>query len=136
MVEIDKYITENGIIKAPNVPDEKIVNEAEKRLGINFGPQLKEYLIKYGFLSFKFSELYGINSNQKMESDLISQTEYLHKYYPKTDKYIAIENQGEGDYFLVADDDDIYEYDTDLDELSKCNMSLFEYIVSRFDSIR
>lgn len=61
---------------------------------------------------------------------------YLHKYYPVTNKLIAIENQGEGDYYLVDDDDNVFEYDSEIDELINLHMKLNDYIVSRFESIR
>ena len=66
---------------------------------------------------------------------MITQSVYLHKYFPVTSNLIAIENQGEGDYFLVDNDDNVFEYDSELDELTDCGMKLNEYILSRFESV-
>ena len=44
--------------------------------------QLREYLLSYGYLASGSVELYGINSRQKMDSDMIRQTRYLHEYSP------------------------------------------------------
>jgi hypothetical protein len=64
-----------------------------------------------------------------------TQTLYLHRYFPKTTNFIAIVNQGEGDYFLVNEDDRVFEFDCCLKELSSTNSSLFEYISKRFEKV-
>ena len=100
------------------------------------GDELTEYLLKYGYLGFENVELYGMNARQGLNSDLVTQTQYMHKYYPDTSSLIAIENQGEADYYLVDSDDNVYEYDTNIKQLRKTDLKLFEYIVRRFESVR
>ena len=80
-------------------------------MGVQIGKELADYILQYGYLAFEYSELYGINSRQFLESDMVKQTIYLHSYYPETREYIAIENHGEGDYYIVDKNDYIYEFD-------------------------
>ena len=63
---------------------------------------------------------------------MVKQTLYLHKYYPITRGFIALENQGEGDYYIVDENDNVYEYDSELEELTNKNIKVFDYILDRF----
>ena len=60
---------------------------------------------------------------------------YLHEYYPETKAFIAIEDRGEGDYYLVNGKDEVYEYDVNLGKLVQVKYTLFEYIVHRFEQV-
>lgn len=111
-----------------------LLGEVERELDIKIGQKTMEYITKYGYLGYKSVELYGINSRQGMKSDMVKQTEYLHKYFPATRGYLAIENQGDGDYYLVDSKDVVFEYDSEKNELSTTNLTLFDYIVSRFQA--
>ncbi|MCR5772415.1 MAG: SMI1/KNR4 family protein [Butyrivibrio sp.] len=135
-MSLKAFIENNEVTSTTRLIDEATLIEAEKIIGITFGNQLKEYILTYGYLSYKFAELYGINSNQKIESDLVRQTLYLHKYFPIVNKYIAIENQGDGDYYVVDSSDHVFEFDSDLGELSDTGFKLFDYILDRFDGIK
>jgi hypothetical protein len=133
---LEEFVKNNEVQSTTRTVGESVMVQAEKLVGVSFGAQLKEYIFKYGYLAFRFCELYGINSNENLESDLVSQTKYLHKYYPETQGYIAIENQGEGDYFLLDQDDNVFEYDTDIGELTAMDQKLFDYILQRFELIK
>lgn len=135
-MDLKEFMSKNNVTSTTRLVSTDVLLEAEKKIGLTFGEQLKEYLLKYGYLRFKFAELYGINSNQNLDSDLIKQTLYLHKYFPETCKYIAIENQGEGDYYIVDSYDNVYEYDSNLKEVVNINQKLFEYIIKRFEEIK
>ncbi len=115
--------------------DVSMLEQAEKATGTKFGEELAAYLLKYGYLGFEHVELYGMNSRQGLKSDLVSQTMYMHQYYPDTSSLVAIENQGEGDYYLVDSEDNVYEYDTNIKQLRKTGLKLFEYILKRFESV-
>lgn len=135
MMTLDEFIKSNNVTCTTRLIDEELLKEAEQIIGVDFGAELKKYILDYGYLCYKHIELYGINTNQKMKSDLITQSIYLHKYFPVTSNLIAIENQGEGDYYLVDNSDNVYEYDSELDELTDCGMKLYAYVLSRFSSI-
>lgn len=134
-MSLEQFIEENEVDKTTNLVDESVIAEAEVQLQVTFGTQLKQYILKYGYLGYEYAELYGMNSNENLKSDLVEQTKYLHKYYPDTKNYIAIENQGEGDYYLVDQSDMVFEYDTDMEKMTSIGCTLFEYIVKRFESI-
>ena len=67
---------------------------------------------------------------------MVKQTCYLHQYYPATNSLIAVENQGDGDYYLVNSNDDVFEYDTSLDEIQKTGMKLTAYILQRLKNVK
>ncbi|MCR5530097.1 MAG: SMI1/KNR4 family protein [Saccharofermentans sp.] len=135
MNNLTDFVEANEVQTTTRLISEIQLVDVEKRIGIKFGPELKYYVLNFGYLSYKHAELYGVNSNQFLESDLITQTEYLHKYFPVTSELIAIENQGEGDYYMVDSDDNVYEYDSELQELTDWKIKLNEYILSRFKGI-
>lgn len=133
--DLDKFIKEKGVEFTKNLINMENINEAQNYLGITFGSELKEYILEYGYLAYEYAELYGINSIQLMESDMIRETKRLHELFPKTANLIIIENQGDGDYYLVDSNDNVYEYISDIDELTDVKMSLFDYILNRFTEV-
>ena len=131
-MDIKQFIAENNVDQSNALIDVKLLEQAEKEVGLRFGEELTEYLLKYGYLGYEYIELYGMNSRQGLESDMVKQTLYLHKYFPVTKAYIALENQGEGDYYLVNSNDEVYEYISEQNELLNTGMTLYEYILQRF----
>ena len=120
--DLDKFIKEKGVEFTKNLINMENINEAQNYLG-------------NGYLAYEYAELYGINSIQLMESDMIKETKRLHELFQKTANLIIIENQGDGDYYLVDSNDNVYEYISDIDELTDVKMSLFDYILNRFTEV-
>lgn len=118
-----------------NLVDIEEVKKVEKEIGVKFGYELTEYVIKFGYLAYKHIEMYGVNSRQRMESDLVKQTKYLHAYFPKTEPYIALENIGDGCYAIVSKEDEVYEYSTESDVAKDTGLKLFDYILKRFEEV-
>lgn len=114
---------------APIQPSD--IGMAEALLGVKVGPQLKEYLTEYGYIGYGFVEMYGINSKMGPRSSMIKRTVTLHEHSQKTKKLIAVEDQGDGDYYLVDSDDNVFRYLESRDELTDTQMKLFEYIAQR-----
>lgn len=135
-MNFEKFILENKVDQAESLVDVNILEAAEAAVGMKFGKELTEYLLKYGYLAFEFIELCGMNSRQGLESDLVKQTLYLHRYYSKTAGYVILENQGEGDYYVVSGNDEVYEYDSNLNQMIDTKLSLFDYILERFQSAK
>ena len=136
IMDIIQFIAENDVDKGNALIDVKLLEQAEQIVGVRFGEELTEYLLKYGYLGYEYVELYGMNSRQGLESDMIKQTLYLHKYFPLTNAFVAIENQGDGDYFLVDSDDAIYEYISEQNNLLNTGMKLNQYILHRFQEVK
>ena len=131
-MDIRQFISENSVDQCNALINSETLELAEKQIGLSFGEELTEYLLKYGYLGYEYIELYGINANQGLKSDMVTQTEYLHKYFPLTKSFIALENQGEGDYYVVNSKDEVYEYISEQNKLLETGLSLFEYILNRF----
>lgn len=108
-----------------------MLRNIEKQTNLKFGNQLTEYLTKYGYLGYKYIELYGINSNQELNSDMIKQTIYLHQNYERTNPYIVIENLGDNCYALIDPDDNVYS--CDFNTIDNLHIKLFDYILKRFN---
>lgn len=134
-MKLRDFIQSHDIDQSKNLIDESLLKAAEQMTGISFGSELREYLLQYGYLGYGFAELYGMNARQGLNSDMVKETLYLHEYYPETKEFVAIENQGEGDYYLVNSRDEVYEYDANLGKLVQVKYTLFEYIVHRFEQV-
>ena len=70
-----------------------------------------------------------------MDSDMITQTQYLHKYFEKTRPYIALENCGDGKFAMVSSEDEVFLYISDNDVLEDTKQKLSNYILNRFQEI-
>lgn len=132
-MKLNKFIEENALFSNSLISINE-VKKVESIIGMKVGQQLKEYMVNYGYLIYEGIELYGITARQEVEdSDIVKQTLYLHKYFPSTKGYIAIENQGDGDYYLVDSRDTVYEFISEEGKLKSTGLKLFNYITQRFD---
>ena len=129
---LKKFIENNDVDFTKNLVGIDSIPAIEKEVGVSFGGELVKYIVKYGYLAFEDIEFYGINSTQNLDSDMVKQTIYLHKYFPKTAGYVALENQGDGDYYIVNSSDEVFEYNSSLGTLDTTGKKLFEYILDRF----
>ena len=127
---VEKYHVECGK-KLVCIDD---IENFEKYLGVSFGCELTKYILDYGYLAYKHIELYGINSVQMLESDMIKQTKYLHEYFPITQEYIALENTGDGNYAIASPLDGVYEFSTTGNTIKYTGKKLFDYICDRFQT--
>lgn len=134
-MELKKFIENNDVDFTKNLVGVDYIPAIEKEVGVSFGCELVKYIVLYGYLAFEDVEFYGINSKQYLESDMVKQTLYLHKYFPKTAGYVALENQGEGHYQIVASDDTVYEYLTSADQIISTGKKLLCFIQDRFQSV-
>jgi len=89
-MDIKEFVEKNNLEKCKSLIKVEQLNNIEKEIKIKFGNELKKYILEYGYLAYEYIELYGINSKQGIESDMVKQTLYLHKYFPKTINYIAV----------------------------------------------
>lgn len=134
-MNIKQFVLSNAVDYSNALINEDFLQKVESTIGIKMGQELKEYLLQYGYLGYEFIEFYGVNSRQNLKSDMVTQTLYLHKYFPQTQSYVAIENQGEGDYYLVDSQDIVYEFISENNTLNNTRLKLFDFILSRFQSV-
>lgn len=126
---ISKY---DDVDFSSNLISENDLDVMKKHYNLKIGEQLSFYLLNYGYLGFQDIEFYGINSKQREKSDLVTQTEYLHKYFPKTINYVAFSSEGEGMYILIDQNDNMWQYNSEDDVLEKLNLKLIDYIDESF----
>lgn len=134
-MDIKEFVEKNNLEKCKNLIKAEQLNNIEKEIKIKFGNELKKYILEYGYLAYEYIELYGINSKQGIESDMVKQTLYLHKYFPKTINYIALENQGDGNYYILDSNDKVYRYISEQDKIIDIELRLFDYIMNRFKEV-
>lgn len=132
---LKEFINSREVDFTKNLVNTEEVKKFEKEVGVSFGEELIEYILKYGYLAYKHIEMYGVNSKQLLESDLVKQTKYLHKYFSKTIPYIALENVGDGCYAIVSAEDEVYEYSSESDVATDIGLKLFDYILKRFEEV-
>ncbi len=132
---LSEFVKEKKVDYSKDLVNIDVLKDIEKELGTRFGNELTQYFLEYGYLAYKHVELYGINSKQLSESDLVKQTKYLHKYFLKTDGLIALENVGDGIYILISSNDDVYEFSSESYYIHHTGLKLFDYILSRFQEI-
>lgn len=130
--ELDIFVKNNECDYTRNIISLEVLKMVEETIGIKFGNQLSEYLLKYGYLGYKSVELYGMNSNQGLNSDLFEQTMYLHNSFEITQPYIAIDKIQDSIYTLIDSNDNIYICDLEKNVIRNVNIKLFEYIFKRF----
>lgn len=130
--DLDIFVKNNECDYTRNIISLEVLKMTEETIGIKFGNQLSEYLLKYGYLGYKSVELYGMNSNQGLNSDLFEQTMYLHNSFEITQPYIAIDKIQDSIYTLIDSNDNIYICDLEKNVIRNVNIKLFEYIFKRF----
>lgn len=111
------------------------VEKYEALLETKFGWQLREYIINFGYIGYRHIELYGINAAQGENSDMIKITNALRKRDSQLKNLIAIENQGDGEYYFVDGSDQVYRYYQGSKELSNISVDMESYIVHRLMEI-
>lgn len=130
---LDAFIQSHDVDYAKTPANDSIVKNAESKLGVKFGPQLYKYLTQYGYLGYDYVEFHGITKQQGLNSDMVKDTLKVHKLSQDTRNMVVIENQGEGDYFLVDGKDKVYEFDINMGKVVPTKYSLFRYIEYRFN---
>lgn len=133
--KIAAFVAEHDVDYSKDTVDAEMLARAEKTIGVHFGKQLREYLLSWGYLGFDFVELCGINPRQGLSSDMVTQTIYIHTYFPSTISHIFIENRGGGEYALADERDNIFLFNTEDQVLCATHMTLYEYILNRFSEV-
>lgn len=78
---------------------EEEIDMSEKKLGISFSPQCKEFYKKYGYLSFFGNEIYGIDPEDDsgiLEGNSVAYAIRAREEFNLSDKWISIYNFEDG----------------------------------------
>ncbi len=111
------------------------LGEYENHMGVIFGEQVSNYITEYGYLGYEFIEFYGINAAQGLDSDMVTTTKWLHSAFPQTKGLTAIEDQGDGDYYLADENDNIYRLLDSTGELTGTQLKFNDYVLERFKTV-
>jgi hypothetical protein len=135
MLNLEKFILENNVEFSKNRIGSEFLEAFGKKLNVVIGNQLKKYILEYGYLAYKSIEMYGITANLAMNSDMVKKSIFLHNRFECTKGLIALEDAGDGDFFLIDNEDNIFEFVPDLNrQVNPKNKKLFDYIYERFIS--
>jgi len=94
-------------------PNEEAIKNAEKELGVTFGPQLKKYLLTYGGISYKFVEFEGLAAT-RVKSDIVQRTLNARELGLDKKYIVILKIHDEGLYAVVDSKDNVYEFDSAL----------------------
>lgn len=134
-MKLSEIVKGKKIDCSPTPIRESDIIAVEIYLDAKIGNQLKEYLTNYGYIGCGFVEMYGIDRRMLMRSDMVKNTMLMHEQHPNTKGLIIIENQGDGDYYLVNSSDNMYRYLEERDHLTNLHINLYEYISKRLSIV-
>lgn len=60
-IELENFINEHCDF-TKNIVTNEVLKMVENGIGVKFGTQLTEYIMKYGYLGYGEKEFYGLNS--------------------------------------------------------------------------
>lgn len=126
-----------SVLKSKNPPSQETLVLVGDLLHFRFPKELREYLLKCGFLALSPIELNGINELQKEKSDMVRATLNFQEIFPAVkERYVVLEDRGDGDYILCDESDGMYRYIPSLQKFPvPLEMKLFEYIQRRFSEV-
>ena len=110
IIKLEEFIRKHDVDYSNKCVDEMAMPKIIENCGMKFGSQLTYYILRYGYLGYGFVEFYGVSRVDFLHSDMIKETKYLHKWFPETYNKVAFENQGDGDYYLVDENDNMYRF--------------------------
>lgn len=131
-MELKNFISSHDVDMASDRIDGSTLLEIGNLLSFNFGIELATYIQKYGYLGYRYVEFCGINARQMERSDMVKQTLALRSRTQMADKYVVLENAGDGFYVLVDEEDAVYDFDEDSETVTSTGKTLNDYILERF----
>lgn len=135
MKKVEDYIKKNrdSFILKENQSDDLISN-VEDKLGFKFDTDYKEYLKKFGFISFESMEVFGIGVKENSHLNVLKNTldvKNEEKNFPSNS--VVLEYIGEANYVIYTMNKGVYQYSSN--SLSPINDTLEEYLLMRFDEV-
>lgn len=132
MKKVQEYILKNksDFILKENQSKEIIAN-AENRLGFKFDNAYFEYLNKFGIISYKSVEIFGLGVNENSHLNVIKNTIELKdedNNFPNNS--VVLEYVGELNYIIYTMNKGVFQYTKK--SLSAVSNTLEEYLLMRF----
>ena len=131
-MNLEEFVKEKNVKFCEHLISQEYLHTVEAILGVSFGPELKTFVLEYGYLFYEGILIFGINTVQLLDSEMVKLTMFIHERYPQTKGLIAVEDQGEDYYCLVNDKDEVFDFDTESEKLTSRSIKLFDYILMRF----
>jgi hypothetical protein len=98
--DIIKSLNDSNKIKVGKGVNESDIKNAENKLGIKISKQLKSFYMKYGYLSYKSHDIFGLGIGGSFN---VVTTTLNERKMKLPDKYIVIENIGVDGLLIVSD---------------------------------
>ncbi len=109
-MELEKILENKNVdyLKNEQLIIESDILTVENELGVKLGKQIKEYLLKFGYLAYKHVEFCGINKNMLLNSSMIKETKYIHEKDEIFEKYVVVMSIDRHDFYLVDSKDRVF----------------------------
>lgn len=136
--EFYRFVTENecDCCKKDNLVSEDFVPKFETRLGMRLGPQLKDYMLRYGYIGYKYWELEGACQTLGLNSSLIHSTDRARRIFDfVADMVVIVDIDGE-EFYLVDSKDEVYHLLRCNRELVPLNIDFYDFIVHEITKIK
>ena len=135
MKKVEDYIKKNRdlFILKENQSDNSISN-AEDKLKFKFDTDYKEYLKKFGLISFKSMEVFGIGVKDNSHLSVVKNTlDAKNEENNFPDNSVVLEYIGESNYVIYTMNKGVYQYSSN--SLSFITDNLEKYLLMRFDEV-
>lgn len=133
--KLDEFVHNYDVDYSDNTVSEKELDEICKRFDLHIGSELREYLLKYGYLGYKQVEMFGINRRQGNASDMIKRTLSFRKKFPDNKNLIALIGSGDDAQYFVNEKDEVVCYLPWVNRFIWIHNSLLEYILDTFKKL-
>ena len=128
-MELGKILENKEVdyLKEEQLIDERDILTIENEIGVKIGKQLKDYLLKYGYLGYKHIEFCGISKKLFLNSSMIIETKNIHNREEIFEKYIVVMSIDGHEFYLVDSQDRIFHLIIEADIIK------FDYLGLYFD---
>lgn len=136
MKKVEDYIKKNSglFILKENQSDDSISN-VEDKFKFKFDTDYKEYLKKFGLISFESMEVFGIGVKENSYLNVLKNTlDAKNEANSFPDNSVVLEYIGEANYVIYTMNKGVYQYSSDSLSLIKDNLE--KYLLMRFDEVR
>ena len=136
MEKIDGFIRENAEELRVLFPaTDELVKAAESAMGVELGPQLRKYVMRYGLILYDGYEVYSMNSRAGISSNMIVETIKMHKTDQNTRDLIVIDYDEEVGGIFVDSNDNVYNFFPG-EKRRRCNIKFSDYVFETLEECR